>query len=80
MPKDAEQKGLTSNFMKKDTVHFFDDVIMRYFDRFPEVIVAGYDWVFNGKVPDRSLVPAIDLDNGRLLLANNLAEMPALWV
>lgn len=78
-PIDAEKHGLTSNFLGKENVHFFDDVAKGYFDRFPLVIKKSYEAVFEGSGNILNLLPEINFDNGRLLADNRLFEKPALW-
>lgn len=79
MPIDAEIKKLTSNFANKERVHFIEDVIPKYFEIFPGVIEQAYDFVFNSDELDKNLIPAINLDNGRLLTQNVLTETPTFW-
>ncbi len=78
-PIDAGKHGLTSNFLGKETVQFFDDVTKGYFDRFPLIIKKSYEAVFEGSGNILSLLPEINFDNGRLVADNRLSEKPALW-
>jgi hypothetical protein len=79
MPIDAVKQGLTSNFMGKTTVNFFDDVVSGYFDRFPLTIKHAYDAVFEGSGDILALLPEINFDTGRLVANNRLSEKPILW-
>lgn len=79
MPIDAEKMNLSANFMGKDVVSFFDDVVPRYFDVFPAIIEKAYGFVFKGQNLDPELIPLINLDNGRLLVENELTKTPSLW-
>lgn len=78
-PIDANKQGLTSNFLGKEKVHFFDDVTKGYFDRFPLIIKKSYEAVFEGSGNIFGLLPEINFDNGRFLADNRLSEKPALW-
>lgn len=79
MPVDAEDKELETNFLGKDTVHFFEDVIEGYFARFPSIILNAYGAVFKNSGDIAALLPEIDFDTGRLVSNNELTETPVLW-
>jgi hypothetical protein len=78
-PIDAKKHGMTSNFLRKRNVHFFNDVVAGYFDRFPLFIQIAYEAVFEGSGNILTLLPEINFDNGRLVADNHLSEKPALW-
>jgi hypothetical protein len=78
-PIDAGKKGLVGNFLEKDKVLFFEDVIKGYFNRFPLFIVKSYEAVFEGSGDISSLLPDMNFDNGRLVADNRLSEKPILW-
>lgn len=79
MPIDAEKNGLTSNFLRKERVHFFDDVTKGFFDRFPLIIINTYEAVFEKREDISTLLPEINFDTGRLVADNQLSEKPILW-
>lgn len=79
MPIDAEEKGLLSNFMGKPKVDFFEDVLSQYFELFPKAIEGAYSYIFESGPDISTLIPAIDLDTGRLLTKGDLKETPTLW-
>lgn len=80
LPKDAAEKGLLQNFMNKKEVHFFEDVIPQYFTLFPKVIEGAYKFVYENGPEITDLIPAINLDTGRMITHQDLKETPALWV
>lgn len=80
LPKDAAEKGLIQNFMKKNEVSFFEDVIPQYFNTFPKVIEGAYKFVYEEGPEITDLIPAINLDTGRMIANQDLKETPALWV
>lgn len=79
IPIDAEKQGLTSNFLGKEKLNFFDDVAKGYFSRFPLIITKSYEAVFENSGNILSLLPEINFDNGRLVADNRLSEKPVLW-
>src|SRR6185369_4930689 len=79
LPIDAEKFGLTSNFLRKETVHFFDDVTKGFFDRFPLIIINTYEALFEKREDISTLLPEINFDTGRLVANNQLSEKPILW-
>jgi hypothetical protein len=79
LPIDAKKYGLTSNFLRKDNVHFFDDVTSGYFERFPLIIKKAYEYVFESQGDILNLLPEINFDTGRLVANNQLSEKPNLW-
>lgn len=78
-PIDAKKYSLASNFMGKENVLFFDDVIAGYFDRFPLLIIKAYEAVFENSGDILSHLSEINYDNGRLVANNFLTEKPTLW-
>jgi hypothetical protein len=78
-PIDAKKYSLASNFMGKENVLFFDDVIAGYFDRFPLLIIKAYEAVFEDSGDILSHLYEINYDNGRLVANNFLTEKPTLW-
>jgi hypothetical protein len=78
-PIDSEQYGLSSNFLGKENVHFFDDVTKGFFDRFPQIIIISYVAVFERGDGISNLLPEINFDTGRLVADNRLSEKPILW-
>lgn len=75
-PKDREV-----NFLKKDTIHFFDDCMPHFYKVFIPIAEKAYDFTFNNKTAlSSNEIPGIDLDTGRILAQhNNLDLIPAFW-
>lgn len=79
MPIDAGPKGLPTNYMGVEKVDFFKDVLPKYFELYHHLQIKAYQYVFeNGPSPD-SLLPAMNLDTGRLLASESLTSKPALY-
>jgi len=76
-PKD----GLINNFMHNDQVHFFDDCIPQFYERYIPILKKAYAYIYhNGTELNDEDIPAIDLDTGREeLYANNLDMIPVFW-
>ena len=69
------------NFLKKDKVHFFDDCVPRFNDKFIRLAYKVYDYLYSegGAVTEADIFP-IDLDTGRdLAQNNNLDLIPSYW-
>lgn len=78
MPIDAIKHNLKSNYMGKENVSFFDDVLPKYFNYYPNFLDKTYNYVFgDGKLPEE-LLPEINLDTGRLVANNDLTNKPAI--
>lgn len=74
-PKDRNE-----NFVKVDTVNFIDDCLPQYFSKFIDVAHKAYEFVYNeGPSLSEKDIPMINLDSGRLVLNDNLDEVPILW-
>ncbi len=74
-PVDREE-----NFVGWPVVHYFVDVIPRFFARFGPLAQGAYDYVYGSGPSVADRIPPIDLDTGRLLAANgNLDAVPTLW-
>lgn len=76
---DAKNNGIIYNSLSLDPVDIFDDVFPRFLKHMPKVIEAAYSYVFENGPEFSSLVPAINLDTGRLLIAEDLKNKPAFW-
>jgi len=75
-PIDAQPK----NFLQKDAVHYFEDVIPQFAKRYVPIAQKAYDYIYRNGVPlTETDIPAIDLDTGRLLASNNLDLIPTFW-
>lgn len=75
-PIDREQ-----NFRQLPRVHYFDDVVTRFFTLMIPLVKSVYAHLYEeGPALTATEVPAIDLDTGRLLAANDLNNIPQLWV
>lgn len=65
------------NFLQKDRVHFFDDIVPQFYNKFIPIAEKAYDFIFgNGDQLSETDVAEIDLDNGRRL---PLAFIPTYW-
>lgn len=74
-PKDRNE-----NFIKVDAVNFIDDCLPQYFSKFIDVAQKAYEFVYNeGPSLSEKDIPMINLDSGRLVLNDNLDEVPILW-
>lgn len=75
-PKDRDD-----NFLRRESVHFLDDCVPRYYQTFLPIASKAYHYVFkDGPRMTEADIPEIDLDTGRLLAeGNNLDNIPALW-
>lgn len=74
-PKDRPE-----NFLKKDRVDFFDDLVPRFHKMILPIVDRAYFCVFEGG-EDLTFedIPCIDLDTGRLVAENQLERIPQLW-
>ena len=74
-PKDRPE-----NFLKKDRVDFFDDLVPRFHKMILPIVDRAYFCVFEGgKELTFEDIPCIDLDTGRLVAENQLERIPTLW-
>ena len=69
------------NFAKKDHIHFFDDVVPHFYNRFIPVAQKAYNYIYgNGSALTEQDIFGIDLDTGRDLSKNNdLNLIPYYW-
>ncbi len=69
------------NFLKREMVHFFHDIVPRFYEVFIPVAEKAYDYVFNnGPELDEADVAYIDLDTGRPAVSrNDLDLIPTYW-
>jgi hypothetical protein len=69
------------NFAKKDHIHFFDDVVPHFYERFLPVAQKAYDYIYsNGTMLTENDISGIDLDTGRVLAQNNNLDLvPFFW-
>jgi hypothetical protein len=68
------------NFLRKERIHFIDDCVSEFYNKFKLIAQKAYEYVFlNGEVLTEIDIPPIDLDTGRLLSHNNLDLIPELW-
>ena len=69
------------NFLNKDTVHFLNDCVPRFFNMAIPVMGKGFDYIYNDgpELTEAELLP-IDLDTGRdLAFSNDLDKTPKYW-
>lgn len=76
---DADEKGIVHNSLSLDDIDVIDDIFPKYYSYMPKVIEATYDFVFNNGPDYTELVPAINLDTGRLLTSTTLTDKPRYW-
>jgi hypothetical protein len=69
------------NFLRKERVHFLEDIIPRFYECFIPVALRAFEYVYReGPELTKDELPPIDLDTGRLLgVHNNLDVTPAFW-
>lgn len=73
-------KDRPDNFLKKDRVDFFDDLVPQFLRRMLPIVDRAYSCVFGGgKELTFEDIPCIDLDTGRLVAENRLEMIPQLW-
>lgn len=74
-PKDRE-----INFLEVNEIDYFKDCIPQYYKRFVALAQRAFRFVFeDGPALSEDDIPAINLDTGRLLPANDLNTIPAFW-
>lgn len=78
LPVDAEKHGLKENYLRKENVNFFEDVLPKYRDYFSKFVAKAYDHVFNDGPDIDYLLPEIDLDTGRLIAKSGLENKPGI--
>jgi hypothetical protein len=68
------------NFLKTNTIHYFDDIIPHFYKVFIPIAEKAYLFVFeNGdKLTNEDIAP-INLDTGRFIANNDLNEIPKYW-
>lgn len=73
--------GIADNFMHNDHVHFFDDCIPQFYERYIPILKKAYAYIYhNGSELTDEDIPAIDLDTGRdEMYAQNLEMIPVFW-
>lgn len=70
----------TVNFLQQASVHFFHDVLPRFYEIFIPVAQKAHEYIFNdGPALTESDVACIDLDTGRLASNNDLNQIPIYW-
>lgn len=68
------------NFLHVEEIEYFRDCIPQFYTRFSEVAQKAYLFVFeDGEELDEKDIPPIDLDTGRLVVANSLDLIPEFW-
>ena len=75
-PKDRDY-----NFLRKGHVHFFDDCLPQFYNKFIPLANKCYNYIYNNQeeLTDAD-IPSIDLDTGRDLADNNNLDLvPTLW-
>lgn len=75
-PKDRDY-----NFLRKNQIHFFDDCLPHFYNKFIPIANKCYDYIYNNKGELTDIdIPPIDLDTGRDLASNNDLDLtPTLW-
>jgi hypothetical protein len=73
-------KDRAENFLHQPRVHFFDDIVPKFFSSFVPLLTTAYGSLYgSGPMLTEAEIPAIDLDTGRLLAAADLDAIPVLW-
>ena len=69
------------NFLKKERVHYYNDVIPMFYTKFIPLVQKLFDYIYqNGEPVTAGEIFPIDLDTGRPLAANNnLDIVPTFW-
>jgi hypothetical protein len=69
------------NFVKRPQVHYFDDAIPQFYEKFIPLAGKAYSYIYGNGLPlTEADVYPIDLDTGRPLAAsNNLDIVPTFW-
>jgi hypothetical protein len=69
------------NFLKKPSIHYYDDVLPRFYEKFIPFAEKAYNYIYkNGTAIDIIDIAGIDLDTGRPLIAHNdLNVIPTFW-
>jgi hypothetical protein len=69
------------NFAKKDHIHFFDDIVPHFYERFIPFARKAYNYIYNdGESITNTDILGIDLDTGRILAQNNNLDLiPFYW-
>jgi hypothetical protein len=69
-----------TNFLKADEINFFINCVPQYYNQFTKIAQKAFEYVFeNGQELNENDIPAINLDTGRLINADNLDLIPELW-
>ena len=69
------------NFLKKESIRYFDDVLPQFFKKYLPLAEKAYDFIYEGgsALTPEDIMP-IDLDTGRPLAShNNLDIVPSFW-
>lgn len=71
----------TENFLRKPSLHYYDDVLPKFYERFLPFAEKAYNFIYNDGLPiDNTDIADIDLDTGRPLIAHNdLNLIPTYW-
>ncbi|MGE0631193.1 MAG: zinc dependent phospholipase C family protein [Pseudobdellovibrionaceae bacterium] len=75
LPIDYKEKSLSTNYMQKEKVDFFEDVLPHYFSVFSRFILDAYSFVYADGPEDAIHLPPINLDTGRII-GQNLENKP----
>lgn len=69
------------NFLKREKIHYFDDVIPMFYKKIVPLLNRLYDYIYNDGLPvSADEIFPIDLDTGRSIAANNnLDVIPSFW-
>lgn len=80
--RNSQAVGRNSNFVGRD-IHFLHDCLPRFYKTFSQKALEIYSYVYSGGPSlDEKVIPAINLDTGRLLATNggkNLDHPAILW-
>ncbi len=73
-------KDRAENFLRRDRIHFFEDIIPHYYKTFIPIAQKTFEFVYkNGSSLTIDDISPIDLDTGRMIAENNLDVVPKYW-
>lgn len=78
-PVDKLKNKLDGNFLKKNKVHFLEDVCPQFIEKYIEKVDKLYRVVFSNEQLSESDFPAINLDTGRMLDKPDYYNTPFYW-
>jgi hypothetical protein len=79
--KRPKEPSETTNFLKKEQIHFIKECVPRFYDKFIPLVKQAYEYVYkNGPEITGEQLYEIDLDTGRpIAQKNNMNLIPTFW-